>query len=274
MRQLSIYFFTAFMAIFFLYTQDADAQISEPPVLETPRNISSLPELYSSGLGLNVQMNNFGFGIGGDYRRVLGNQTELTVSLRLTSISDDSEQTFNDVFFGQQIVPNKFQRAFGAPLLIGLRYRLLPDLIQEDYRFFVSAAIGPSAGLTIPYFDDINNNGFREQFQNFFEPVNDIFSGWSEGEFHWGGAGEFKIGVDIGSNFARLSSVEFGYYFYYYPDGLQIMMPNQPIRRENIRPGEFPFELQPNGELALKPFFEPERFFGTPQISFVFGRLW
>lgn len=274
MNQILRYSFIFFTALLLLSTSRIQAQITEPDLLDTPRNISDLNDNYSSGIGLNVVMNNFGFGIGGDFRKVVGPQTELSFSLRLTGIRDASEQTFNDIFFGQQIVPNKFQRAFASPLLIGLRHRILPEIIQDDYRFFVSAAIGPSLGLTIPYFEDVNENGFREQFQNNFEPVNDIFAGWSDGEFHWGGAGEFKIGVDIGSNFSRLSSVEFGYYFYYYPDGLQIMMPNQPVRRENVQPGEFPFQIGPDGELVLQQFFEPQKFFGTPQINFIFGSLW
>src|SRR5690625_5704922 len=83
----------------------------------------------------------------------------------------------------------------------------------------------------LPYFRDLNDNGYREQFQDYFEPVNDIFSRMGEGSWHWGTAGEVKVGVDIGSNFSRLSSIEFGYYFYYFPNGIQIMMHNQPDRK-------------------------------------------
>lgn len=254
--------------------ENTRAQTLEPPVLEIPRDISTLNEKYGSGFGFNFLMNNFGFGVGGEMRQVIAPQTELTASFRLTALRDASEQTFTDFFFGQQIIPNKFQRAFGFPLMLGIRQRLFADVIQEDYRFFVSAAIGPAAALSYPYFDDINDNGFREQFANFFEPVNDVFTGLSEGEWHLGGAGEFKIGLDIGSNFARLSSVEFGYFFYYFPNSIQIMMPNQPALRQNVPPGQSPLQFDQDGELILEPFFEAQSFFGSPQITFTFGWFW
>ena len=133
---------------------------------------------------------------------------------------------------------------------------------------------GGVAAFTYPYFEDINNNGYREQFVDFFEPVNDIFTGWSDGLWHLGAAGELKLGVDIGRNATRLNSIEFGYYFYYFPDGIQIMMPNQPIFNPNAAPGQNPFIVDPNGDLVLEPFFSPQKFFGTPQITFTFGWLW
>jgi hypothetical protein len=258
----------------FMFTELVQAQIQEPEVLQIPRGFSTIQDNYGAGFGFNVVMNNFGFGAGGEFRQVIARETELTASLRMTGLRDPSEQTFTDIFFGQQIVPNKYQRAFAFPMLLGLRQRLFSDIIQEDYRFFMSAAIGPAAAFSYPYFDDRNENGFREQFQNYFEPVNDIFSGMGDGEWHWGGAGEFKIGLDIGSNFARLNSIEFGYYFYYFPDGIQIMMPNQPQLRENVGPGESPFMFDEDGELLLEPFYDAQRFFGSPQITFTFGWLW
>ena len=88
-----------------------------------------------------------------------------------------------------------------------------------------------------------------------------------------------KVGLDIGGNFARLNSIEFGYYFYYFPDGVQIMMPNQPVPAENPQQSQFPYETYPEGhpqegELVMQPFFDAQTFFGSPQITFTFGWLW
>jgi len=274
MRRLSILFLLFSLIYVNLPIGKASAQTLEPEVQESVRTATTLSENYGTAFGFGFLMNNFGFGVGGELRKVVSSQTELTASLRVTGLRDPSEQTFTDFFFGQQVIPNKFQRAFSFPLMLGMRQRLFPEFVQDNYRFFASASMGPSVALSYPYFDDINNNGFREQFQNFFEPVNDIFTGLGEGEWHWGGAGELKLGVDIGDNFTRLSSVEFGYFFYYYPDGIQIMMPNQPELRPNVNPGQDPFIVDQNGELVLEPFFEPQSFFGTPQITFTFGWLW
>lgn len=274
MRRLALLFFSSLLVSATLFAGKACAQTLEPEVETSIRTVTTLSDNYGTAFGFDFLMNNFGFGFGGEMRKVVGTQTELTASLRITGLRDASEQTFTDFFFGQQVIPNKFQRGLSFPLMFGMRQRLFPEFIQDNYRFFASASMGPSVALTYPYFDDINNNGFREQFQNFFEPVNDIFSGIGDGEWHWGGAGEVKLGVDIGANFSRLSSVEFGYFFYYYPDGIQIMMPTQPAMRQNVNPGQDPFIVDQNGELVLEPFFDAQSFFGTPQITFTFGWLW
>ncbi|MDX1591651.1 MAG: hypothetical protein R3283_06805 [Balneolaceae bacterium] len=260
--------------IFFVSVENSLAQIEEPEVLPTPRQISSLESAYDAGFGIGINMNNFGFGLAAEYRNVIAPETELVAKLGITGLRDASEQTFTDIFFGQQIVPNKYQRGFAFPLMAGFRKRVFSDVIQENYRFFVSALAGGVASFTYPYFDDINDNGYREQFIDFFEPVNDVFTGWGEGKWHLGGAGELKLGVDIGRNATRLNSVEFGYYFYYFPDGIQMMMPTQPVLNPDAAPGQNPFLVDQNGELVLQPFFDPQKFFGTPQITFTFGWLW
>lgn len=258
-----------------LYSQPLEPAVEEPEVEEEIRNISNIQNEYNSGFGFNVVMNNFGFGLGGEYRRVVGPSTELMATMRIGGLRDASEQTFTDYFFGQQIIPNKFQRAFAFPLLLGMRHRLFSNIIQDDYRFFVSASLGPVASFSYPYFNDANNNGYREQFTNYFEEINDIFTGWSDGDWHLGGTGEMKLGLDIGGNFARLNSIEFGYYFYYFPNGIQLMMPNQPRLQFNPETGREQFVVNPDtGELAVEPFFDAQKFFGSPQITFTFGWLW
>lgn len=259
------------------------AQIQEPEVIRVERSVVNLNDNYKHGITLDVLLNNFGFAVGTEYRRVLGRQTEGVINFRIAGLRDASEQTFTDVFFGQQVTPNKFQRAFTFPLLFGVRQRLFASQIQENYRFFLTAKSGPVAAFTFPYFRDRNNNGFRETgFERptpnspFGTPerINDIFSGWSDGEWHLGAAGEIAFGVDVGRNFSGVTSLEFGYFFNFYPNGIQMMMPNQPDLREVVGPNQTPFQFDEDGELLLKPFFDKQKFFGTPQITITFGRLW
>jgi hypothetical protein len=263
-------------------------QTLEPEVEESVRTVTTLSDNYGTAFGFGFLMNNFGFGVGGELRKVVSPQTELTASLRVTGLRDASEQTFTDFFFGQQIIPNKYQRAFSFPLMFGIRQRLFPKFVQDNYRFFLSASMGPSVALSYPYFDDQSGVGYRFTGSELIQvnseegsqllrlqsnPVNDIFSGLGQGNWHWGGAGEVKLGVDIGDNFTRLSSVEFGYFFYYYPDEIQIMMPNQPeFRTVSNNPNVVRTDSQ--GDIIYQPFFEPQSFFGTPQITFTFGWLW
>lgn len=269
---------TVIVALLLLFVllpvQTSFAQITEPDLRVEERVATPLSNNYSSGLTFDVVINNFGFGIGGEFRKVIGDQTEGVFNVRITGLRDASEQTFTDLFFGQQVVPNKFQRAFAFPAMIGMRKRLFADRVQDEYRFFLSASAGGVAAFSYPYFEDLNSNGFREQFQNYFEPVNDIFTGWSRGDWHFGGAGELKLGIDFGRNFSSVTSVEFSYYVNYFPNGIQIMMPNQPDLLENVQPDESQFQTDEDGNLLLEPFFDPQKFFGTPQITVKFGSLW
>lgn len=257
-----------------ILASDAAAQITEPELRVEERVSTPLSRHYNSGLTFDFVINNFGFGIGGQYRKVLAPQTEGIFNMRITGLRDASEQTFTDYFFGQQIVPNKFQRAFAFPAMIGLRKRLFSDKVQDQYRFFLTASAGGVAAFSYPYFDDRNENGFREQFNDYFEQVNDIFTGWSDGDWHFGAAGELKLGVDVGRNFSNVTSIEFSYYMNYFPNGIQMMMPTQPDLRENVQPGESSFQLDDEGNLLLEPYFDAQKFFGTPQITITFGRLW
>src|SRR5690625_3998505 len=78
-------------------TESAEAQVHETEVVRTARTVSLLNGHYGAGVGFGFVMNNFGFGVGGDYRKVVARQTELTASLRVTGLRDASEQTFTDV---------------------------------------------------------------------------------------------------------------------------------------------------------------------------------
>lgn len=254
----------------------AVAQIEEPEVIELPDPKTPLSEGYHNALGFDIVLNNFGFGIGGTYGRVVGPYTELTFRTGITGLRDASEQNFQSFLTGQQIVPNKYKRALGFPFLLGVKQRLFAQQVDDNLRFFVSAAGGPALAFTYPYLRDTNRpNGFRD-FQvtpnGFLAPVeriNDFFSGWSEGETHWGYNGALKIGVDLGSKFDSRTTIEFGYFFYYFTDGLQLMEPYKPFGYNNE--GE-PIEVNQNGE--RNPFYDAQKYFGTPQIKFTFGGMW
>src|SRR5690625_4614502 len=99
------------------FTESANVQVQEMEVLRTSWTVSLLNEHYVSVFGFGFVMNNFGFGVGGEYRKVVARQTELTASLRITGLRDASEQTFTDFFWGQQAIPNKYQRAMAFPLI-------------------------------------------------------------------------------------------------------------------------------------------------------------
>ncbi len=246
----------------------AFAQVEEPEVLGISSPRSPLDEGYGNSISFDVILNNFGFGIGGQYTRMLSSYTELSFRTGITGIRDVSEQNFQDFFSGQQIIPNKYNRALGFPFLLGLKQRLFARQIEDNFRFFISSSAGPVMAFVYPYLDDEDGNGYRSTaaingFLVYNERINDFFTGWKDGYIEWGAAGELKIGVDLGSNFKRQTTVEFGYMFYYFSQGIQIMQPRRPVSYNDA--GEV---------IETEPFFPRQKYFGTPQISIKFGGRW
>lgn len=248
----------------------ATAQTNEPPPRQAPE-----PETYqkndlSYGVGFHLFINNFGFGMGSQYRRVVGPYSQVTATLDITGVRNVSEQRFQ--FFDQQVIPNKYRRVIGVPILLGFKQRLFPQEIADNFRLYTMVEGGATMAFVIPYFQDLNGNGFRDVRTSpddyYVERVNDIFSGWKNGDTQWGYAGRLKIGVDFGTNFDKLSSVEFGYNFYYFPEGIQMMEPRRPVLDDNNEP------VREDGEIVTRPFHDPMHYFGTPQISLVFGSFW
>ncbi len=281
MHKLIQVVFSAFILLLVFTHNPLLAQIEEPDILDTFQPRTPSDDGVKSGLGFNVVINNFGFGIGGEYRRVLSDFTYGTANVRMTGLRDVSEQTFTDFFFGQQVIPNKYQRAFSFPVTLGIKQRVFPNKIADNFRFYLSAGLGPVFAFSYPYFDDLNENGYREQFRDpssgqfYVEQVNDIFTGLGEGDWHVGLVGEFKISMDIGENFARMTTIEFGYMMYYFDSGIQVMQPNQPAFTAPDFQGPDPTFIDIiNGDYEMRSFFDAQRFFGTPQISLKFGRMW
>lgn len=246
------------------------AQLVEPEVKTVTQPKTPLSEGYHNSIGFDVFLNNFGIGVGGHYSRVVGPYTELTFRTGITGIRDASEQTFQSFLTGQQIIPNKYKRAIGFPFIVGVKHRLFARQIEDSFRFYVSGGVGPAMAFTFPYLNDVNDNGFRDfrAQQGFLLPaerVNDFFTGWKEGKTEWGYSGEIKLGVELGSSFGSVTTVEFGYFFYYFKQGLQIM---EPYRPTEYGPDGFPVNE------SKVPFNEAQKYFGTPQIKFTFGGMW
>ncbi|MDR9419533.1 hypothetical protein [Gracilimonas sp.] len=260
------------------------AQFGEPEVQErdNPRNL--FDEGYKTGFGFNFLLSDFGFGAGGQFRIGLNPYTEAIINLKISALKDPSEQTFTD-FLGYRTIPEKYKRVISIPLYIGLKKRFFAEAISDNFRAFSSLSVGPTFAFSYDYFNDFNENGFRENDARIYggtERVNDIFTGWGNGDTHWGLGGELVIGVDFGDNFANLSTVQFGYTMNYFPDGIQVLEPCQPdLNRLNQTPND-PCSLGPNivpvggGDqfAPLENAHDPRKYFGSAQINFIFGWMW
>ena len=247
------------------------SQFGEPEVRkkEAPRNLYN--EGYRSGFGFTFSANDFGFGVGTEYRRVINTGTEFTASLLVAGIKDPKEQTYIDYFFGFRTVPDKYRRVISIPLKAGLKKRLFAEQVSDNFRIFGSSSFGPVLAFSFPYFEDDNNNGFRENSPVYgnIEPNFDAFTGWKNGESHFGWTGDIGLGIDFGENFGSLQSMKFNYNFFYFEEGIQIMQPRRPDLDAN---GNLQFDS--NNNLVLEDHYDPRKFLGSAQISFTFGWMW
>lgn len=230
-------------------------------------------EGFRSGLGFRIGLNDFGLQLGAQYRRALRPYTEALVSLSVSGVRDPSEQTYIDYYFGNRVVPSKYKRVLSTPLTLGIKQRFFPDQITDNFRVHGSVSLGGAMMFALPYFEDYNSNGFREANINEFaiyEPVNDVFEGWNQLETELAFTGEWVLGIDFGENFAQLQSFQFGYTFYYMPNGIQIMEPFKPIR-ENGLIVDVNQDQVPDGYERAN---DVVNYLGSVQITFVFGKMW
>lgn len=282
MKKLSL--LTILLSLFWV-GNNAFAQFGEPEVQkkEAPRNL--FDEGYKTGFGFNFALNDFGVGVGGQFRFGLNPYTEAILSLRLAALKDPTEQTFIDYTFGFKTVPEKYNRVLAIPLYVGLKKRFFADEIADNFRVFSSLSGGPVYAISYSYFNDISENGFRENDVNLYgytERINDVFGGWENSESHFGVGGEFVVGIDFGEKFKNLSSVQFGYTVNYFAEGIQVLEPCQPdLTRINQSPttpcglgGPDFVRVGPDATAPLEKANDPRKFFGSAQISFVFGWMW
>jgi hypothetical protein len=255
----------------FLSTANVFAQFGEPEVRkkEVPKNLYD--EGYKSGFGFVFGANDFGFGVGGQFRKVLNRYSEAHLTFKINGIKDPREQTYIDYFFGTKTVPDKYQRVISFPVSLGLKQRFLAEEISDNFRLFGSISGGPVFAYAYPYFDDANNNGFREndsQLYTSFERPNDVFTGLKDGDWHLGLNGSIEIGMDFSGNFANLQSFQFGYNFFYFNDGLQILEPTKPLKDQNGFPRYEGLQLQTTTS------YDPKKYYGSAQLTFIFGWMW
>lgn len=246
------------------------AQFGEPEVRKQPIPKNLFDEGYKTGFGFVFGANDFGFGIGGQFRKGISRYNEGVITFKFTGIKDPREQTFID-FFGTKTTPDKYMRVMSFPVTVGIKHRFFAKDISDNFRFYGTLNVGPVFAFAYPYFKDTNNNGFRENNTDLyksFERANDIFTGWSDGEWELGFTGSAEIGFDFGNNFANLQSFQFGYNFFYFDKGLQILEPAKPRLDSNFLP------IYIGNELQTTTSFEPKKHYGSAQLSFTFGWMW
>lgn len=266
-RFFAFFFIILGLGLFALSSsQKAIAQTTpgiEPEIRSPSEPESPLDYDKRYGATVDIGLTNYGFALGGQFIRVLSRNTELLLKAHIGTLKDSREQTF--FFFGQQIIPNKYNRVLNFPILTGFRQRLLANHIDDNFRIYASGLAGVSFSFVYPYFEDRPFPSADDPLAGVQLPqtrTNDVFQGWGDGNWEMGYSGQLGLGVDFGDSFSRITSLEFGLLAQYYPDGIQIMEPNRLVFDGNIP------EIDRGGG------FDSQELFLTPTITLKFGGMW
>jgi hypothetical protein len=248
----------------------------EPLIAELAQPRSSFSEGLRNGMSFTLMINNFGFGIGAEYRRAISPGTDLLFETHWAGLKDDTEQSFQYIT-GQQVIPNKYNRVMVFPVMAGVRKRVFAEQVSDNFRIHLSGQVGPSFAYAYPYYN-------RKQFADvpyffiddptvFFpgpvpgrDPIiipHDALSGLGEGEWVSGMAGQFTLSADFGAEFKSIQTLKIGYYAQFYPQGIQVMEPVQVLGYSESLEAYAVIEGSPK-----------QKFFGTPVITLVLGGMW
>lgn len=160
---------------------------------------------YGSSTAIVFNLTEFGFGIGAAGRTRLTNDLSIAVELAVGAGRDEREQQFFVGFFGDSVIPFKRNYVLLAPLHIGLEQRLFRRSVEDNFRPFVHASVGPTLALQWPYFDDRDNNGQRDEG----EETLGMFEGLNASEPRLGVGGTVAVGAAFGRG-RTMQAIRFG----------------------------------------------------------------
>ena len=193
------------------------------------------------GYGAQVLLTNSGFGLGGYLAQRLATNWWMLTEASLSQIRDEREVAFFDRF-GQRDVPSKANYLVALPIHVGFQKRLFRSRIENNFRPFLHASVGPTIGWKYPYFDDENDNGTLDGDERTY----DVLSGLRRGDFEPGLGGSVSLGADFGPLTGTSYGVRIGYRFTRFRNPIELI------------------------EASIKP---PERFIGSPVLMVYFGSL-
>ena len=199
---------------------------------------------YGSSTAIAFHLTEYGFGIGATGRTRLTDDLSMAVELGVGAGRDEREQQFFVGFFGDSVIPFKRNYVLLAPLHFGLEQRLFRRSVEDNFRPFVHASVGPTVALQWPYFDDRNSDGTRDEG----EPTLGMFEGLNEASPRLGIGGTVAVGAAFGRG-RTMQSIRFGLGTDIFPARIDLL------------------EESPEVESPSR------RAFWTPVVSFHVGRL-
>jgi hypothetical protein len=163
------------------------------------------PELKTStfkkAFGLNVMISTNGFGLGAFYRRQFSDVISAAIDLAVSEAKDEDEKEVTDIY-GRPITIGKVNRFLVMPIYLSIERRLFKDDILDNFRPYLTGAVGPSLIYVFPY---------NEEY----------FSALGKGSLRYTFGGYIGAGAYFGSDPSSLLGLNLRYYYIPYYAGLE-----------------------------------------------------
>lgn len=175
------------LLIGFSFAQRIGELAPDKPPMKFPPNAWGVDLMFSEG----------GFGLGTFFRKSFDHKLTGFVDFSISESKEDREIEYVD-FFGNRIVRNKKNRALLMPLNFGVQYRLFTESLTDNFRPYLTGAVGPSMVLESPFL----KNGKQIDF----------FEAFKYARMKYTVGGYVGIGSDIGISPSHLLSLSLRYY--------------------------------------------------------------
>ncbi len=174
---------------------------------------SGLTSEYGNAWGFDVLFSNSGFGGGAYYQWSLSPRLSAAVDLGISGARQSDEfpawqPSADPEGFGDYVVPGKVNRLFSLPLTVGMRYRVLDNVLVDNLRPYINAGVGPTMILALPY-------------------DYEFFSSIPHAKAYLTGGGFVGVGAEFGSN-KPILGVNVRYYYIPLHPGVESLR-DQPI---------------------------------------------
>jgi len=163
---------------------------------------------YHDALGFDVLFSNSGFGVGGFYQHNYSTKLSGFINLGITGSRSGDEFEEYDSYANDWRVPGKINRLYTFPLTLGVRYRLLDEVLVDNFRPYVNAGVGPTMIVALPY-------------------AYEFFKSFGHARAYFTGGGFVGIGAEIGGS-KPLLGVNLRYFYIPIRPGVESLR-NNPI---------------------------------------------
>lgn len=153
------------------------------------------PEVFPpNAWGMDIMFGDAGFGLGTFFRKQLDSKWTAFVDLSVSEAKDEREFQFYDYYLGTFVTADKQNRIFQVPLNFGAQYRLFENVLTDNLRPYINAAVGPTLLITTPY-------------------ELEFFNAFGKAHAKYAVGGYVGFGANFGLDRSNLVGVNFRYYY-------------------------------------------------------------